>query len=89
MHGHEGFAVIWREAQRRRAELFGLWCSRIFSRLRRSSGALGALGYMAAGWDRMDLPPFSAGFVSIAAVLALMPTGFFAARLGARRASCV
>jgi hypothetical protein len=36
MHGHEGFAVIWREAQRRRAELFGLWCSRI----RRSSGAL-------------------------------------------------
>jgi hypothetical protein len=40
MHGHEGFAVIWREAERRRAELFGLWCSRIFSRLRRSSGAL-------------------------------------------------
>jgi uncharacterized membrane protein YfcA len=28
----------------------------------------GALGYMAAGWDRMGLPPFSAGFVSIAAV---------------------
>jgi uncharacterized membrane protein YfcA len=44
----------------------------------------GALGYMVAGWDRMDLPPFSAGFVSIAAVLALMPTGFLAARLGAR-----
>jgi uncharacterized membrane protein YfcA len=39
---------------------------------------------MAAGWDRMGLPPFSIGFVSIAAVLALMPTSFLAARLGAR-----
>lgn len=44
----------------------------------------GALGYMVAGWDRMGLPPFSVGFVSIAAVLALMPTSFLAARLGAR-----
>lgn len=44
----------------------------------------GALGYMLAGWDRMDLPPFSVGFVSIAAVLALMPTSFLAARQGAR-----
>jgi uncharacterized membrane protein YfcA len=44
----------------------------------------GALGYIAAGWDRMGLPPFSLGFVSIAAVLALMPTSFLAARLGAR-----
>jgi uncharacterized membrane protein YfcA len=43
----------------------------------------GALGYMAAGWDRMGLPPFSVGFVSIAAVLALMPTSFLTARLGA------
>jgi uncharacterized protein len=44
----------------------------------------GALGYMVAGWDRVGLPPFSVGFVSIAAVLALMPTGFVAAKLGAR-----
>jgi uncharacterized protein len=44
----------------------------------------GALGYMVAGWDRMGLPPFSIGFVSIAAVLTLMPTSFLAARLGAR-----
>ena len=44
----------------------------------------GALGYMVAGWDRMGLPPFSVGFVSVAAVLALMPTSFLAARLGAR-----
>ena len=47
---------------------------------------LGTLGYVVAGWDRVDLPPFSAGFVSIAAVLALMPTSFLAARLGARAA---
>ena len=46
----------------------------------------GALGYMVAGWDRMGLPPFSIGFVSIAAVLALMPTSFLAARLGAHAA---
>jgi uncharacterized membrane protein YfcA len=39
---------------------------------------------MVAGWDRMGLPPFSIGFVSIAAVLALMPTSFWTARLGAR-----
>jgi uncharacterized membrane protein YfcA len=44
----------------------------------------GALGYMVAGWDRMGLPPYSVGFVSLAAVLALMPTSFLAARLGAR-----
>jgi uncharacterized protein len=43
----------------------------------------GALGYMVAGWDRVGLPPFSVGFVSIAAVLALMPAGFLTARLGA------
>jgi uncharacterized membrane protein YfcA len=42
----------------------------------------GTLGYVLAGWDRMGLPPFSAGFVSIAAVLALMPTAL-AASLGA------
>jgi uncharacterized membrane protein YfcA len=39
---------------------------------------------MVAGWKRMGLPPFSAGLVSIAAVLALMPTSFLSARLGAR-----
>ena len=40
MHGHEGFAVIWREAQRRRAELLGLWFSQIFNRLWKSSDAI-------------------------------------------------
>jgi len=43
----------------------------------------GAIGYMAAGWDKSGLPPFSIGFVSIAAVLLLMPTSFLMARLGA------
>jgi hypothetical protein len=40
MHGHEGFAVIWQEAQRRRAEFLGLWFSQIFSRLWNSSDAI-------------------------------------------------
>ncbi len=44
----------------------------------------GALGYVLAGWDRTGLPPFSSGFVSIVGVLALMPTSFLAAGLGAR-----
>ena len=43
----------------------------------------GALGYMATGWDRAGLPPLSIGFVSIAAVLALMPASFLTARVGA------
>lgn len=43
----------------------------------------GTLGYMAAGWDRIGLPPFSIGFVSVAAVLALMPASFLTAKLGA------
>jgi uncharacterized membrane protein YfcA len=44
----------------------------------------GAIGYMAAGWDRTGLPPFSVGFVSIAAVILLMPASLFTAKLGAR-----
>jgi uncharacterized protein len=47
-------------------------------------GVMVSIPGVVAGWDRMGLPPFSAGFVSIAAVLALMPTGFLAAKLGAR-----
>jgi hypothetical protein len=30
---NEGFAVIWREAQRKRGELIGLWFSQIFNPL--------------------------------------------------------
>jgi len=30
---NEGFAIIWREAQRKRGELIGLWFSQIFNRL--------------------------------------------------------
>ena len=43
----EGFAVIWRNAQRARGELLGVWCSRLVSRLWKFSNAgwfkLGAL----------------------------------------------
>ena len=46
----------------------------------------GTIGYMAAGWDMSGLPPFSIGFVSIAAVLLLMPTSFLAAKIGANLA---
>ena len=49
----------------------------------------GALGYMAAGWDKVGLPPFSLGFVSIAAVLLLMPASLVTARIGARVAHSV
>jgi len=49
----------------------------------------GALGYMAAGWNKVGLPPFSVGFVSIAAVLLLMPASFVTARIGARVAHSV
>jgi uncharacterized membrane protein YfcA len=44
----------------------------------------GAIGYMASGWDKSGLPPFSVGFVSVAAVMLLMPASLLTARLGAR-----
>ena len=43
----------------------------------------GALGYMVAGWDRASLPPLSVGFVSLVAVLLLVPSSFVTARIGA------
>ena len=39
MQGDEGFAVIWRNAQRARGELLGVWCSRLVSRLWKFSDA--------------------------------------------------
>ena len=39
VQGAEGFAVIWRNAQRARGELLGVWCSRLVSRLRKFSNA--------------------------------------------------
>jgi hypothetical protein len=35
----EGFAVIWRNAQRARGKLLGVWCSRLVSRLWKFSNA--------------------------------------------------
>jgi uncharacterized membrane protein YfcA len=49
----------------------------------------GALGYMAAGWDKTGLPPYSVGFVSVAAVLLLMPASLMTARIGARVAHSI
>jgi hypothetical protein len=32
----EGFAVIWRNAQRRRGEMLGVWLGQMFDRLRKA-----------------------------------------------------
>jgi uncharacterized membrane protein YfcA len=42
----------------------------------------GAIGYIAAGWDTTGLPPLSLGFVSVVALLLLMPTSVLTARWG-------
>ena len=47
MQDDEGFAVIWRNAQRARGELLGVWCSRLVSRLREFSNA---------GWFTLGAP---------------------------------
>ena len=44
----------------------------------------GALGYMAAGWDRIGLPPFSIGFVSLIGVALMAPVASFIAIFGVR-----
>jgi uncharacterized membrane protein YfcA len=46
----------------------------------------GALGYMAAGFDKPGLPAFSIGFVSFLGVLLFAPVSIFTAPLGARLA---
>ena len=47
----------------------------------------GALGAVYAGWPKMaDLPPLSLGFVSVIAVLVMMPTSIWTAPIGARLA---
>jgi uncharacterized membrane protein YfcA len=42
----------------------------------------GALGYMAAGWGRVDLPPFSIGFVSALAFALIVPTTLMTTQIG-------
>jgi uncharacterized protein len=47
----------------------------------------GALGAVYAGWPKMaELPPLSLGFVSVIAVLVMMPTSIWTAPIGARLA---
>jgi uncharacterized protein len=43
----------------------------------------GTIGYMAAGWDKVGLPPLSLGFVSLLGALLLIPTSLLTARFGA------
>ena len=42
VQGDEGFAVIWRNAQRARGELLGVWCSRLVNGLWQFSNAAGS-----------------------------------------------
>lgn len=42
----------------------------------------GALGYMAAGWGRADLPPLSIGFVSALAFALIVPTTLITTQIG-------
>ena len=49
----------------------------------------GTVAYMAVGWDKVGLPPFSIGFVSLAAVALLMPASLLTAKLGARLAHLI
>jgi uncharacterized protein len=44
---------------------------------------VGTIGYMAAGWDKVGLPPLSLGFVSLLGDLLLMPTSLLTERFGA------
>ena len=47
MQDDEGFAVIWRNAQRARSELLGVWFSRVVRRL---------LTLSHAGWFKLRAP---------------------------------
>lgn len=50
-----------------------------------TAGALsGAIGYMLNGFGRVDLPPYSVGYVNFAAAAAMMVSGLPLARAGAR-----
>jgi uncharacterized membrane protein YfcA len=44
----------------------------------------GTLGYIAAGWGAIGLPPFSLGYVNLLAVAIIMPLSFFVAPIGVR-----
>lgn len=46
----------------------------------------GAIGYVMAGWGKADLPPGSAGFVSLLAFVLIVPTTLMTTRIGVRLA---
>lgn len=49
----------------------------------------GAIGYMIAGWGATGLPPFSLGFLNIAALVAIIPLSMLTAPWGAKAAHTV
>lgn len=49
----------------------------------------GAIGYMIAGWGATGLPPFSLGFLNIAALIAIIPLSMLTAPWGAKAAHTV
>ncbi len=46
----------------------------------------GLIGYIWAGWNASDLPPFSLGYVSLLSAALIIPTSVFAAPYGVRTA---
>jgi uncharacterized membrane protein YfcA len=46
----------------------------------------GLIGYIWAGWNASDLPPFSLGYVSLLSAALIIPTSVLAAPYGVRTA---
>jgi hypothetical protein len=49
----------------------------------------GTIGYIIAGWNAFDLPPFSLGYVNLVALAAIIPLSMLTAPWGARTAHAV
>jgi len=48
-----------------------------------------AIGYIIAGWGAVGLPPFSVGYVNLAALIAIIPLSMLTAPWGARTAHAI
>lgn len=49
----------------------------------------GAIGYIATGWGAAGLPPFSVGYVNLAALVAIIPLSMLTAPWGTRTAHAI
>jgi uncharacterized membrane protein YfcA len=72
---------------------FLTWCNQSIHRAIGTVAALGfpisiigTLGYVAAGWNAPDMPPWSIGFVYVPASIGIAVTSMITARWGARMA---